>query len=54
MIKSRRTGWTGHVARMGETRNAYRIILGKPEEKKPLERPRRMWVYDIKIDLREI
>jgi hypothetical protein len=39
---------------MGETRNAYRILVGKPEGKKPLGRPRRRWVYNIKMDLREI
>jgi hypothetical protein len=51
MIKSRRMKWTGHLARMGETRNAYRILLGKPEGKRPLGRPRRRWVDNIKIDL---
>jgi hypothetical protein len=40
MIKSRRMRWAGHVARMGETRTAYRILVGKPEGKRPLERPR--------------
>jgi transcription termination factor 2 len=54
MIKSRRMRWAGHVARMGETRNAYRIFVGKPEGKRPLGRPRRRWVDNIKIDLREI
>jgi hypothetical protein len=49
MIKSRRMKWAGHVARMGEKRNAYRI-LGK----RPLGRPRRGWVDNIKMDLREI
>jgi hypothetical protein len=39
---------------MGETRNAYRILVGKPEGKRPLERPRRRWVGNIKMDLREI
>jgi hypothetical protein len=51
MIKSRRMRWVGHVARMVETRNAYRILVGKPEGKRPLERPRRRWVDNIKIDL---
>jgi hypothetical protein len=41
MIKSRRMGWAGHVARMGEKRNAYRILVRKPEGKRPLERPKR-------------
>jgi hypothetical protein len=54
MIKSRRMRWAGHVARMGETRNAYRILVGKPEGKRPLGRPRRMWVDNIKMDLGEI
>jgi hypothetical protein len=46
--------WAGHVARMGAKRNANRILVGKPEEKRPLGRPRRKWVDNIKIDLREI
>jgi hypothetical protein len=54
MIKSRRMRWAGHVARMGEKRIAYRILVGKPEGKKLLRRPRRRWVEYIKIDLREI
>jgi hypothetical protein len=53
-IKSRRMRWAGHVARMGETRNAYRILAGKPEGKRPLGRLRRRWVDNIKMDLREI
>jgi hypothetical protein len=54
MIKSRRMIWARHVARMGEKRNAYRILVGNPEGKRPLGRPRRRWVDNIKIDLREI
>jgi hypothetical protein len=54
MIKSRRMRWTGHVARMGETRNAYRILVGKGEGKRPLGRPRRMLVDNIKMDVGEI
>jgi hypothetical protein len=54
MIKSRRMRWAGHVARMGETRNAYRILVGKPEGERPLGRPRCRWVDNIKMDLREI
>jgi hypothetical protein len=54
MIKSRRMRWAGHVARMGNKRNAYRILVGKPEGKRPLRRPRRRWVDSIKMDLREI
>jgi hypothetical protein len=46
--------WAGHETRMGEKRNAYRILVGKPEGKRPLGRPRRRWVNNIKIDLREI
>jgi hypothetical protein len=46
--------WGGHVARMGEKRNAYKILVEKPEGKRPLGRPRRRWVDNIKIDLREI
>jgi hypothetical protein len=54
VIKSRRMTWTGHVARMGERRNAYRILVGNPEGKRPLGRPRRRWVDNIKMDLRKI
>jgi hypothetical protein len=54
IIKSRRMSWAGHVARMGEKRNAYGILVGKPEGKRPLEIPRRRWVNNIKIYLREI
>jgi hypothetical protein len=54
MMKSRRVRWAGHVARMGETRYAYRILVGKSEGKRPLGKPRRRWVDNIKIDLREI
>jgi hypothetical protein len=46
--------WAGHVARIGEKWNAYRILVGKPEGKRPLGRPRRRWVDNIKMDLREI
>jgi hypothetical protein len=54
IIKPRRMKWEGHVARMRETRNAYRILVRKPEEKRPLGRPSRRWVDNIKMDLREI
>jgi hypothetical protein len=54
MIKSRRMRWARHVARMVEKRNAYMILVGKPEGKRPLGRPRRRWVDNIKMDLREI
>jgi hypothetical protein len=48
-----RMGLTGYVARMGEKGNAYRILVGKAEDKRPLGRPRRRWVDSIKMDLRE-
>jgi hypothetical protein len=54
IIKSRRIRWAGHLAQMGERRNAYKILVGNPEEKRPLERPRCKWVDNIKMDLREI
>jgi hypothetical protein len=54
MIRPRRMRWAGHVARKGEKRNAYRIVVGRPEENSPLGRPRRWWVNNIKMDLREI
>jgi hypothetical protein len=54
MIKSRRMISAGHVAQMGEKRNAYRILVGQPVGKRPLGRPRRKWVDNIKMDLREI
>jgi hypothetical protein len=53
-IKSRRMRWTRHVARKGEKRNAYRLLVRKPIGKRPLGRRRRRWVDNIKIDLREI
>jgi hypothetical protein len=54
MVKSRKMKWTGNVARMEEKTNVYRILVGKPEVKRPLGRPRRRWVNGIKKDLREI
>jgi hypothetical protein len=54
MIKSRRMRWAGHVEQMGATRNAYTILVGKPEGKRPLGRTRRRWVDDIKMDLAEL
>jgi hypothetical protein len=54
VIKSRRMRWTGHVARMGEGRVAYRILVGRPEGRRPLGRPRRRWEDDIKMDLQEV
>jgi hypothetical protein len=52
-MKSRRMRWAGHVARIGE-KNAYRLLVGKPEEKRPLGRPRRRWVDNIWMDLGEV
>jgi hypothetical protein len=54
MIKSRRMRWAWHVERLGETRNVYRILMEKPEGKGRLRRPRRRWVDNITMDLREI
>jgi len=53
MMKSMRMGWAGHVARMGAIRNAYNILLGNSEGKRPLGRPRRRWEDNIKMNLRE-
>ena len=53
VIKSRRMRWAGHVARMGEERGVYRVLVGKPEGKKPLGRPRRRWMDNIRMDLQE-
>jgi hypothetical protein len=53
MMKSRRMRWAGHIARIGEKRNPYRILVGKPEGKRLLGRPERRWVDNIKMDLRE-
>jgi hypothetical protein len=53
-IKSRRMRWAWHVPRMGEKRNAYRILVGKPQVKRPLGRPRCRWVDNIKMYLRGI
>jgi hypothetical protein len=50
MIKSRRMRWAGHVARMGQKRNAYMILVGKPEGKSTLGRSTRRWVNNIKMD----
>jgi hypothetical protein len=53
VIKSRRMRWAGHVARMGGGRGVYRVLVGRPECKRPLGRPRRRWEDNIKPDLRE-
>jgi hypothetical protein len=54
IIESKRMRWAGRVARMGEKRNTYRFLVGKPEGKRPLRRPRRRWVDNIRMDLGEI
>jgi hypothetical protein len=54
VIKSRRMRWAGHVARMGEGKGVYRVLVCKPESKRPLGRPRRGWEDEINLDLREI
>jgi hypothetical protein len=51
IIKPRRIRWAGHVARMGEKRFVFRLLVGKPEGKRPLGRPRRRWIDNIKMDL---
>jgi hypothetical protein len=54
IIKSKRMRWAGHVARMGKKWNVDRLLVGKPEGKRPLGRPRRRWIGNIKMDLLEI
>jgi hypothetical protein len=54
IIKSRRMKWAGYVARMGEKRNAYRLLVGKQEGRRPLGRPRHRWVDNIRMDLGEV
>jgi hypothetical protein len=54
IIESRRMRWAGHVARMGEKRNVYRLLVGKPEGKRPLRRSRHRWTDNIMMDLLEI
>ena len=54
VIKSKRMRWAGLVARMGEERGAYRVLVGKPEVKRPLGRPRHRWVDNIRTDLQEL
>ena len=54
VVKSRRMRWLGHVARMGEDRGVHRVLVGKPEGKRPLGRPRRRWEDNIKMDLQEV
>jgi hypothetical protein len=50
-IKERRMKWAGHVARMGQKRNAYRLLVGKPEGRRPLGKPRHRWFDNIRMDL---
>jgi hypothetical protein len=54
IMKSKRMRWVGHVARMEETRDAYRLLVGKPEGKRPLRRPGRGWVDNIRMDLLDL
>jgi hypothetical protein len=54
VIKSRRMRWAGHVARTGEIRGVYGVLVGKPESKRPLRRPRLRWEDNIKMDLQEV
>ena len=54
VTKSRRMRWSGHVARMGEEREVYRVLLVKPQGKTPLGRPRCRWVDNIRVDLQEV
>jgi hypothetical protein len=54
VIESRRMRWAGHVAQMGKGRGVYRVLVGKPVEKRPLGRPRCKWEDNIKMDLQEV
>jgi hypothetical protein len=54
MVKAGKMRWAGHVARMGETSNAYRLLVGTPEGRRPLGRPRRWWLDNIRTDLVEV
>jgi len=54
VIKRRRMRWAGHVACMGEERGVYRVLVGKLEGRRPLGRPRRRWVYNIRMDLQNL
>ena len=54
VIKLRKMRWARHVACLGEERGAYRVLVGKPEGKRPLGRPRRRWVDNIMMDLQEV
>jgi hypothetical protein len=54
VMKSRRMRWEGHVARIGEERGVYRVLVGKPKGKRPLGRPRNSWEDNIRMDLQEV
>ena len=54
VVKKRRMRWAGHVARMGEKMGVYRVLVRKPEGRRPLRRPRRRWVDNIRMDLQEV
>ena len=54
VIKSRRMRWAGHVARMGEEWGVYKVLVGKPEGRRPMGKPRRRWVHNIRMDLQEV
>jgi hypothetical protein len=54
VVKSRRMRWAGHVARVGEGRGVHRVLVGKPEGKRPMGRPRRIWEDNIKTNLQEV
>ena len=54
VVKSGRIGWAEHVARIGEGRGVHKVLVGKPEGKKPMDRPRRRWEDNIKMDLQEV
>jgi len=54
VIKSRRMRWAGHIERMGERRGLYRVLVGRPKERRPLGRPRRRWEDNIKMDSQEV
>jgi hypothetical protein len=54
VIKSERMRWAGHVARMGDRRGVHRVLVGKPERKRPLGRPRRRWKNNTKMDLQDM
>jgi hypothetical protein len=54
VFKSRRMGWTGHVARIEDRRVAYRVLMGKPKGKRPLGRPRRRWEDNIKMGFQDV